>query len=112
MDFSKCDKLGVDFNFDGCLVSLCNFSTLTLNSVKFCDCQIFNCDFLDVDLTKSTFENSYFKNTRFIDCNLSFVSFKHSVNYNIDPNRNVFKKTKFSMPEAINLLNYFDIEID
>ncbi len=87
-------------------------SRLDLKNVLFDGCQIFDCDFLETNLTKSSFENSDLKNSLFHQCNLSFVSFINSVNYKIDPNQNTFKKTKFSMPEVVNLLDSFDIEIE
>jgi hypothetical protein len=43
---------------------------------------------------------------------MSGASFRNAKNYNIDPNNNFLKKTKFSVPEVISLLSAYDIEID
>ncbi len=50
--------------------------------------------------------------TNFKNTNLSFASFKNATNYSIDPNQNFLRKTKFSIPEVIGLLDAFDIELD
>ena len=88
------------------------FSGLNLKNTIFENCQIFECDFIETNLSKANFENSDFKNTHFQNSNLSFASFKNASNYSIDPNQNILKKTKFSTPEVIGLLDVFDIKLE
>jgi len=91
---------------------MCTFSNLKLQKTIFENCQINECDFVETDLTQASFENSEFKDTRFQNANLKFASFKKAKNYRINPSNNFLKKTKFSFPEVIHLLDSFDIEIE
>jgi fluoroquinolone resistance protein len=88
-----------------------SFSDLDLKNLNFNNCKIFDCDFFNTNLTKANFEDSDLKKSRFQNSNLSFASFKNAKNYNINPNQNKFLKTKFSLPEAISLLDNFNIEL-
>ena len=74
-------------------------------------CQISYCDFENNNLTYSNFEGTEFKNTFFKNSDLSFASFKNATNYNINPNINIIKKAKFSLPEALSLLDVYDVEL-
>ena len=94
------------------MISLSDFSGLDLKDTVFKSCQIFDCHFLKTNLTKAEFEDSNLKGTRFENTNLSFTSFKTAKNYSIDPNQNTLKKTKFSIPEVIGLLDTFDIKLE
>lgn len=112
LDFSKCNKFLMSFGFENSYISMCVFSNLELQNTKFDNCQVFDCDFLNSNLTKATFENSDLKDTRIQHSNLSFTSFLNAKNYNINPNENFIKKTKFSVPEVISLLSSFDIVLE
>ena len=70
------------------------------------------CDFVNTNLTNANFENSDLKNSLIKNANLSFASFKNAKNYGIDPNNNFLKKTIFSIPEVISLLDIYDIELE
>lgn len=89
-----------------------SFSGLNLKNTVFEGCEILECDFIQTDLSEVDFENSDLRGSRFQNCNLSLTSFKTAVNYSIDPNENALKKTKFSMPEVIGLLDAYDLEIE
>ncbi|WP_292462399.1 pentapeptide repeat-containing protein [Methanolobus sp.] len=67
---------------------------------------------MNTKLKNANFEGSDLKNSLFRNTNLSFTSFRNAKNYDIDPNNNFLKKTKFSIPEVISLLRVFDIEIE
>ena len=69
-------------------------------------------DFSDCELIKSDFSNSDLKGSRFNNCILEKSNFSNSTNYNINPTTNKIKGSNFSYPEAINLLDSFDIIIN
>jgi fluoroquinolone resistance protein len=52
------------------------------------------------------FSGSLFDNTNLFKANL-----KNCINYNINPLNNNIKKAKFSLPEALTLLDAFEIQI-
>lgn len=45
-------------------------------------------------------------------CNLYAANLKDAINYHINPNENDIRKGKFSIPEVLNLLHSFQIEMD
>ncbi len=112
LDLSKCNDFILSFGFEDSFISLSVFSYLNLENTNFSNCQIYDCDFVSTNLTKTNFENSDLKNSHFQNANLSFASFKNARNYDIDPNNNFLRKTKFSVPEVISLLNVYDIELE
>ncbi|MFC1774980.1 pentapeptide repeat-containing protein, partial [Nanoarchaeota archaeon] len=88
------------------------FSDVNLKGTAFKDCQISDCDFIKTNLTEVNFDSCDLKGSTFENCELTSTSFKGSKNYSINPNKNYLKKTKFSFPEVVSLLDCFDIEIE
>lgn len=78
------------------------FSGSKLKDVHFTNTILIGADFSDVDLTGAIFHNS----------DLSKAEFSKATRYTIDPQTNKIKKAKFSLPEALGLLQAFDIMID
>jgi uncharacterized protein YjbI with pentapeptide repeats len=112
LDFSKCNDFMLGIGFEYSFLSYSVFSDMNLENTGFVNCQIYDCDFLNTNLKNANFEGSDLKNSLFRNTNLSFTSFRNAKNYNIDPNNNFLKKTKFSIPEVISLLNVYDIELE
>ena len=111
IDFTRCDALMIDISINECNVKSCIFSGLCLKKTIFCksdliECDFVNTDFSETDLSRSDFSGSLFHNTNLFKANLT-----DCINYNIDPLRNNIKKAKFSLPEALTLLNAFEIFI-
>ena len=104
-------RMSLRFNFEDSLISICIFSNLDLQNTRFYNCQVKSCDFAKTNLKNVNFEDSDLEDSIFENTNLSFASFKNAKNYRIDPNQNLLKKTKFSIPEVISLLKVYDIEI-
>lgn len=98
--------------FEDSFISYSVFSNMNLENTDFINCQIHDCDFVNTNLKNANFEGSNLKNSIFQNTNLSFTSFRNARNYNIDPNHNFLKRTKFSTPEVISLLNIYDIDIE
>lgn len=120
VSFNNCKMIGIDwtvlkkpyrFSFKECKLDNCSFYKMDLNGLLMEECSVREADFIEANLTKASFPYTDLYHTRFNGANLSFANFSNALNYYIDPNLSKFKKTIFTLPEAINLLNGFDIVI-
>jgi len=89
-----------------------NFRFLKLAKIKMVKCQAKEVDFIETDLSGGDFRETDFEKSRFFKTNLSHADFKGARNYLIDPANNVLKKTRFSLPEAMGLLQGLDIILE
>jgi len=119
--FVKAKVIGVDWAkaqkiqglvFDGCQINYSNFKLLKIPSTKMINCEAKEVDFIETDLSNGDFENTDFENSRFFKTDLSHANFKKARNYFIDVKNNTLIKTRFSLPEALILLDSLDIIID
>ncbi len=85
---------------------------MKMKNANFLTCDIVDCFFQNTYLPGASFEASQFRNTLFHNTNLEKASFCKASGYNIDPTLNNIKKAKFSVPDVLNLLNGFEIEIE
>ena len=109
--FSACNPFSLEMTFSDCLLRGANFSDLKLRKCGMRNCMIVESDFLRTDLSEADLSGSCLKNTHFQDCNLSGANFCGASEYAINPLTNRIAKAKFSLPEAISLLQAFDIII-
>ena len=79
------------FSFDHCTAQECHFTNTNLRGVNF---------------TETSLLGSIFHN-----CNLSYADLSSAKQYAINPQTNQVKKGKFSLPEAVGLLEFLDITI-
>lgn len=98
-DFSECNLS--DFVFTDCKFIYCNLSLVKLTGVDFSECDLTGSFFTDCDLDGAVFDNT----------NLEKADFSTAFNYSIDPERNKFKRTRFSSGGLKGLLNKYDIII-
>jgi uncharacterized protein YjbI with pentapeptide repeats len=120
--FSECKILGVNFSqadnfmmklsFKQCFIKNSYFIDAKLPKTNFIECEIIDSEFTSVDLTASDFSESKFNQTIFSKCNLSDCDFRTAKSYSIDPTTNEVTGAKFSMPQVLGLLDYFDILIE
>jgi uncharacterized protein YjbI with pentapeptide repeats len=119
--FSHCKVIGLDWTktqhledleFSGCQVNYSNFKLLKIPKTKIVDCEAKEVDFSETDLTGADLKNSDFEKSRFFKTDLTSADLKGAKNYFIDVKNNTLKKTRFSLPEALSLLNSLDIIID
>ena len=80
--------------------------------MNFEESKITDCDFGNSNLSESSFKESYLSGSIFDNCNLQKTDFRNSKDYSFNINKNKVKGAKFSYPEALNLLNVFEIKID
>jgi fluoroquinolone resistance protein len=90
-------------------VSYATFIGLDLTKMALTKCTATNADFAEANLTQADCTYTNFIESRFLHTNLTEADFTNARNYAIDVSLNVVKKTKFSLPEAVNLLRCMDI---
>jgi uncharacterized protein YjbI with pentapeptide repeats len=119
--FINCKAIGIDWtraskikelNFSECLVNYSNFRLLKLPKTGIKKCEVKDVDFIETDLKDSNLADSNFENSIFFKTDLSGVDFTRATNYTIDINNNILKKTRFSLPEVLSLLNNLDIIVE
>ncbi|XUW99856.1 MAG: pentapeptide repeat-containing protein [Dehalogenimonas sp.] len=111
IDWTKADALE-GLEFIGCKLNYSNFRMLKPPRLTMIKCEVKEADFVETDLSGGVFTGTDFENTKFFKTNLAGADFKGAKNYLIDARINTLKKTKFSMPEALSLLNGLDIIIE
>ena len=75
------------------------------------NCAIKEADFTEANLSHSNCRYSDFAGTRFVNTNLEHTDLSYASNYSIHPDGNKLKKTVFSSPEVLSLLDVYDIVI-
>jgi uncharacterized protein YjbI with pentapeptide repeats len=106
------ETTSIDVSFLNCVLNGSTFFGLNLTNLKMVDCIAKDVNFTEANLCKGDFTGTDFFGSRFLNTNLSFANFAQSKNYNINPQINKFKKTKFSLPDAISLLSNLDIILE
>lgn len=102
----------LDVNFNKCLLNYSGFIGVDLRNIEIIECQVREVDFSEADLSKANCNYSDFSGARFMNTNLTHTNFTNATNYSIHPHGNKLCKTKFSLPEALSLLDVFDIIIE
>lgn len=110
-EFFKCDPRFFSVHFKNCILQYCNFSDLNMKNAKILESKLMECYFTNTCLAAAEFSKTDLAGTVFHNCDLSKADFSSTRNYAIDPQVNVIKKAKFSLPEAITLLQIFDIHL-
>ncbi len=119
--FSECKMIGL--NWSNCqnlslleiknsLLDFCVFQELDLSHCTFENSSIKDADFSQSKLVGASFAQSHLRATSFNGCDLSEADFRGASEYSIDPHFTKIRKAKFSMPEAMTLLEHYEIVID
>jgi uncharacterized protein YjbI with pentapeptide repeats len=111
LNFSQCSQFSFDLKFSHCIINSCNFSELKMKNSEFTNCKIKDSYFQETFLAGVLFDGSSFEGTLFHNANLEEASFCNATGYNIDPRVNKVRKAKFTVPDVLNLLSGFEIEI-
>jgi fluoroquinolone resistance protein len=104
--------LGKPLSFTSSILNQSTFIGLDLREIKLTDCVVHEADFRESNLTGAVFNQTDLQGSLFMDTNLSSADFRSARNYHIEPTKNNIRGARFSMPEAISLLNALDIELD
>jgi len=125
VSFARCKLLGVDWTqirdsgsklrrsvtFEACVLDLCSFGELALEGASLRRCSAHEADFSGADLSNADCREADFAGARFQNTNLSGADLTLARNYRIDPLLNKVRRARFSLPEALTLLDPFEIEI-
>ena len=79
---------------------------------EFRDLILQDADFTESDLSSSVFENCDLAGALFENSILEKADFRTSINYTIDPEKNIMKKARFSLSGLPGLLAKYNIDID
>ncbi|MCU7495897.1 MAG: pentapeptide repeat-containing protein [Ignavibacteria bacterium] len=118
--FTDCKLIGVNWQeaeapveivMEKCKLDYSIFYGLDLRRIEITESFAKEVNFENADLSKGKFNGTDFYLSKFKNTNLSFTDFREATNYDINPEFNRIKKAKFSMPEAMTLLQCFDIQI-
>ncbi|MEN8126330.1 MAG: pentapeptide repeat-containing protein [Planctomycetota bacterium] len=104
-------KLSYPIKFVKCDISLSTFIGLDLREIVIKECRACDVDFREADLTKAELACTDFSKSQFFETNLTSADFSYARNYSIDIYQNKITKAKFSLPEALSLLDAVDIEL-
>lgn len=105
-------KLPLSLAFEDCVLSLSSFFGLSLKKSRLLRCVAHDADFSEADLSGCDCRETDFTKARFLHTNLSNANFSGARNYRIDPLANTVRRARFSLPEALALLEALDVRID
>lgn len=121
LQITRCKAIGIHWfdagkpftvQFTDSNISYSSFFGKPLKKTKFKNCVAKEVDFSECILTEADFSCTDLEGARFSDCDLSQANFIDARNYHIDVQHNKVKKAKFSLPEALRLLDSFDVVIE
>ena len=101
----------LDVKFRQCSLNYCSFIGVDLRNTEMTHCTIKETDFSETNLSKCNCRYSDFTGTRFANTNLAYTDFSYASNFSIHPDGNKLKKTVFSSPDVLSLLDVYDIII-
>lgn len=101
----------LDAKFRQCALDYCGFIGVDLRNTEMTNCKIKEADFTEANLSKADCRYSDFTGARFINTNLQYTDLSYASNYSIHPDGNKLKKTVFSSPDVLSLLDVYDIVI-
>ncbi len=104
-------RLSSPFQFYNCIISHSSFYNLELQELVIEGCIAHDVDFREADLRRANFKLTDFEKSQFVHTKLYAADFTEAHSYSIDPTQNDIRKAKFSLPDAIHLLDGFDIQI-
>ncbi len=101
--------LTVDFHHSR--LSYCSFSGQNLKKGIFLHCQADEADFSGCNLSLADFRGTDLAGARFAETDLTQANFTGAQRYAIDVQNNKVRKAKFSLPDALALLDGLGVEI-
>lgn len=104
-------KLVCPLQFNQCILNDSSFLGLSLREMKMVECKAHDVDFRDADFTQADFSHTDFTHSLFSKTILTEANFAEAINYDINIFQNEVKRAKFTLPEAMNLLQHLDIEL-
>lgn len=112
IDWTAASKFNLELSFSKSNIDYSVFNGLKLKNFRLINSYAKEAYFLDSDLSKADCSGTDFEGSQFLRTNLSNASFSHAKNYFINPKLNTLKKTKFTLPEVLNIIEECGIEIE
>ncbi|MFG1491953.1 pentapeptide repeat-containing protein [Halobacteriovorax sp. ZH4_bin.1] len=111
LNFSDCNTL-FELKFNRSILNYASFQDCTIHGAQFISSTLSETDFTQGSFESSDFSDSDLQGTNFTRANLKGSKFLNARNFYIDIANTNLKNCKFSMPEVLNLLSPFGIEIE
>ena len=111
LNFGSADPLTFGLSLTQCVLKYVNFSQLRWKKAVVTDCDAHDSDFRGAQLVGANLRKTRFRSCRFSGADLQKADFSHAEGYDLDLRTENLKKAIFSLPEALNLLAPFDLEI-
>lgn len=111
VNFANAEPFAMTLSFTGCAIDSCNFCDMKLKKTIFSECELIATDFLRADLTEADFSGSSFRDVGFENTTLAKSDFTDAHGYVINPMSNNVRKAKFSLPDAVIMLEQMGIII-
>jgi fluoroquinolone resistance protein len=102
-------KLAHPLAFDGCSLNHSTLIGLELPGLEITGCTALDVDFREADLSGADFSGTDLTDSLFSRTDLTGADLSRARNYHINPQENILRQAKFSLPEAISLLYSLDI---
>lgn len=110
--FYHCNKFGLSFSFDRCVLDHSSFYQMVVKGTKFIHTQMRETDLTACDMTGALFEGCDMTGATFDHTTLEKADMRTAYGYIIDPESNKIRKAKFSLTGVTGLLRQYDIEIE
>ncbi|MEP7312726.1 MAG: pentapeptide repeat-containing protein [Pseudomonadota bacterium] len=125
VEFESCKAIGIDWTranwptltmpgtlkFRKCILNDSSFMNLKLPELVLDDCKARDADFREGNFTGADFNHTDFAGALFGKTHLVGADFTDAVNYDINVLNNEIRKAKFSLYEAVRLLDCLEIEL-
>ena len=105
-------RLSYPITFLRCNINSSTFIGLDLREIVIKECRAHDVDFRETDLRKADMTFTDFAKSQFFETNLTNANFTNAINYDIDIYQNKITKAKFTLPEALSLLDSMDIRLE
>ncbi len=109
--FEDCNDLLLSVAFEDCNLTLASFYGLSLKGTIFNNCILVETDYTEADLTQGVFSGCKMQKAIFHQTNLHGADLSTAIEFDINPEHNQLKKTRFGKDNLIGLLKKYDIVI-
>ena len=105
-------KPSIQLYFKKCDIGHSSFVGLNCKQSQFIQCRAFETNFSETTLQNASFKGCNLEGSLFNNSDLTRCDFTEATNYHINSKTNVLTKAKFSLPEAMSLLETLDIILE
>lgn len=112
LHFEAANSFLFTVRFEHCTLDLSSFYKRNMKKTVFEHCSLHEVDFIETNLSEAIFNDCDLNLAKFENSNLEKADFRKAFNYTIDPEINKVKNAKFSLPQAVRLLQKYQLIID